>query len=275
MNIALPTIIISLIVLPGIILRYAYRRGPWRSPIVFDSFTNELLFGIVFSIIVHVLAAMLLGFAGYEYDFRTILAFLSGYWTQNSFNDSILVLETRFFAIALYFALTCILAFFSGNIAHRLIRRMALDLKISFFRFKNDWYYLLSGEKSIIDKLESFPLRRRLFMRQKNIESILESMYCFVSVVITHNGQSYLYWGILSDFFFGKDGSFERLVLRETSRRPLAKDSCEDEPHPHSPDNERFYPIQGHYIVIDYAKINTLNVEYRYLTEEAEIKELK
>ena len=54
MNVALPALAVLLLILPGILITYTYRKGfSWRSPIRLGSLQNELGLGIVFALSLH------------------------------------------------------------------------------------------------------------------------------------------------------------------------------------------------------------------------------
>ncbi len=53
MNIALPTLILLFLIIPGIVARYWYRRGSWPSPVQFTTATEEIISGIIWAIPIH------------------------------------------------------------------------------------------------------------------------------------------------------------------------------------------------------------------------------
>lgn len=57
MNLAFPALFILLLVLPGIILRYTYARGPWRweSPTSITNLSDEIAYSVAFAVGLHLL----------------------------------------------------------------------------------------------------------------------------------------------------------------------------------------------------------------------------
>ncbi|WKB53125.1 hypothetical protein [Eleftheria terrae] len=100
------------------------------------------------------------------------------------------------------------------------------------------WYYLLSGADFPADAVPDLIL---------------------VSAVVDIGRESWVYVGVLDDYFMTPAGDLDRLVLQSVRRRRLAADRGEGE----SDDGtERFYPIDGDYLVLRYTESTTLNVKY-------------
>jgi hypothetical protein len=86
---------------------------------------------------------------------------------------------------------------------------------------------------------------------------------------VDHASGSYLYRGIVSDFTFDRDGALDTVVLTDAHRRKLVDDRQEGEPPSHvgpSEPDERYYEIRGDFLVLRYAEIRTLNLDYFAVT---------
>jgi hypothetical protein len=268
MNIALPPIILLILILPGLLLRYTYRKGTWKSPIIFDTVLNELAAGIVVSIVIHLFCYLFLVAIGIFYDFNASLAILTGFYSQDGFKYSVEIVGRQFAAILSYLAAINIISAAVGLLLHMVVRFLNLDLKMPALRFGNEWYYAFSGEMQVIDALAELPIRERLWVKRKNIRDVLDTLYVYVSAVTTQGSRSYLYWGILSDYYFGKDGKLDRIVIIKARRRDFVEDISKPAKAKVELEDERFYEIYGDYLVIDYSKINTLNLDYRFIEEQ-------
>ncbi|HEU4523488.1 MAG TPA: hypothetical protein VFR62_00605, partial [Gemmatimonadales bacterium] len=138
----------------------------------------------------------------------------------------------------------------TGNLGHRAVRRLRLDHRTKTFRFDNYWYYMLTGE--VLDFRENAGEGRRV-----------DGVY--LSAVVDHASGSYLYRGIVSDFTFDRDGSLDTIVLADAHRRRLIDDREEGAPRaavgPSAPD-DRYYDIRGDFLVLRYAELRTLNLDY-------------
>jgi hypothetical protein len=93
----------------------------------------------------------------------------------------------------------------------------------------------------------------------------------YFSAVVDHASGSYLYRGIVYDFTFDRDGSLDTIVLTDAHRRRLTDDREESDPTPPvgpaQPD-QRYYEIRGDFLVLRYAEIRTLNLDYFAVTLE-------
>ena len=273
MNLAFPALFVLLLLLPGILLSYSYRRGFFRrSPITLGPIKDEIGRGIVLAVLVHLVALSLSWLCGGWVPrtdvFLAVFAdvgdvtpetaaeeFMAGLWYLAAINGAALVV---------------------GLIGHGIVRYWELDLKRERLRFNNEWHYLFSGEA-------------RKFPREREADVD----FVFVSVVVEQGEDSILYWGLLSYYFFDRTGTLDKIVLTDAQRRFLTPESDRE---PESSDNgetdssdegesnpsgdretedvnlplssDRYYSIRGEYFVIEYEGVQTLNVEYYEVHEE-------
>ena len=75
---------------------------------------------------------------------------------------------------------------------------------------------------------------------------------------------SFLYYGVLEDFYLASSGQLDRVVLSDAMRRPIELDK------PLSTDSSvaRFYEIKGDRLILKYEDIKNINIEYLYIIEE-------
>jgi hypothetical protein len=161
------------------------------------------------------------------------------------FNDALSVLVRHPFKIAIYFSTIYAFAAIIGLAVRGIVRWMKWDHKYRFLRFSNEWYYLLSGEI-------------HLFQETPNIEGETKGVY--LTTVIHHSNADYLYTGFVIDYFFDRNGDLDRVILDEVARRKLSDDrsgEMEDDE-----DDARFYEIVGHYFVLRYSEMCTINLDY-------------
>ncbi|WP_420454563.1 hypothetical protein [Rubrivirga sp.] len=266
MNLALPALVITLLLLPGVLLSYTYRRGLFgKSPLSLGSFPNEVGRGIVWAVGVHAAGALVVGALPWtDLDSSAFLALLSG-WpgdASGGLTADFAAVHRNLLPIALYVLVTTAAAAGLGLLFHWAVRRLRLDLRYRMFRFDNDWYYLLSGEARVFRAgEESLPLAE---IRQ---EMERKFGFAMVSALVEHGGSLVLYWGVLVDYYFA-DGDLDRLVLANAQRRSLDVAAPRVYGAPPPPQDERFYPIDGDYLVLPYASVRNLNVTYSIQDEE-------
>ena len=252
MNFAFPALLIVVLLLPGFLFRYWYRKGAWEYPIHVESFSEGVFKGVVAAAALH--AAWICGarFVGQIIDFHAVLVLLSGA-TGQELNQALYAVTDHPGKVFLYFFSLYVASPLTGWACHTLVRNFRLDHKFSFLRFDNDWHYVLSGE------FLNFPDRK------PPLNS--EIAFVQVSLVTEIGGDPFLITGSLEEFFFDREGRLDRLVLADTYRRPLGKDRDEGVEQKALAKDARFYRIQGNYFVVPYAEVRNLNVGYWTLTK--------
>jgi hypothetical protein len=260
MSFAFPALLVFLLVLPGIILRYSYARGPWgwASPTSLRRVSEELAYGVTFALVLHALWLVLVRRLGFEPDVDSMFLLLIGnFGDGDRYLDRMLASVSHHFPwMAGYLVSLYGVSAVAGNLGHRAVRRLKLDHRTKTFRFDNYWYYMLTGE--VLDFKENAGEGRRV-----------DGVY--FSAVVDHASGSYLYRGIVSDFTFDRDGALDTIVLADAHRRGLVDDREEGAPRaavgPSVPD-ERYYEIRGDFLVLRSFEIRTLNLDYFAVTLE-------
>jgi hypothetical protein len=260
MSFAFPALLVSLLVLPGIILRYSYARGPWgwASPTSLRRVSEELAYGVTFALVLHAAWLLLVRGLGFQPDVEAMVLLLVGNFGEGSryLDRVVAALSGHYTGVAGYLVSLYSASAVAGNLGHRAVRRLKLDHSTKTFRFDNYWYYMLTGE--VLDFRENASEVRRV-----------DGVY--LSAVVDHASGSYLYRGIVSDFTFDRDGALDTIVLADAHRRRLVDDRLEPGPPagvgPSEPD-ERYYEIRGDFLVLRYAELRTLNLDYFSVTLE-------
>ena len=94
----------------------------------------------------------------------------------------------------------------------------------------------------------------------------------YVSAVVDHSKDSYLYRGIVEDWTFDGEGNLETIALSNAHRRLMSQDRPQahtEQPGAQIPPDSRYYRIHGDLLVLRYAEIKTLNLDYFTLSDEA------
>ncbi len=258
MNFAFPALLVFLLVLPGIVLRYSYARGPWgwASPTSLRRVSEELAYGVTFALVLHVLWLALARRLGFEPDVDSMFLLLVGDFGAGG-EDLERVRASvagHYPGVAGYLVSLYAASGVAGNLGHRAVRRLRLDHLTKTFRFDNYWYYMLTGEVLAF---------RENAGEGRSVDGV------YFSAVVDHASGSYLYRGIVSDFTFDRDGALDTIVLTDAHRRKLVDDREDSEPSPQvgpSEPDERYYEIRGDFLVLRSAEIRTLNLDYFAVT---------
>jgi hypothetical protein len=254
MNIALSSLVVLLLILPGVLLSYAYRRGSFkRAPVSLGPLRDEISLGIVWAVVIHTIALPSTT-AFYSEQVVEVLQFLLGVPSSQETID-----PDSLQVAGLYLLITNGGAFLIGYGLHGLVRWFHLDLILNFLRFNNDWFYIFSGEVQVLEA----PQKERTFSDVSfYIENELPDA-TYASALVDQAEGSIIYWGILEDYTFDRSGQLSSILLSHAQRRPLHNDRSPDEEAQDLPtEDDRFYAIRGSYFLIKYEHIKTLNIEY-------------
>lgn len=194
---------------------------------------------------------------GRDIDLESVLLLLSGAYDSSAatFHAALSAVSGHLLPISGYLFSLCTAAALLGVGTHWLVRHFKLDLRHRALRFNNEWYYLLTGE--ILQ-----------FAEMPDDSTEIDGVY--LSAVVCHGDQAYLYRGLVADFSFGRHGELDKIFLRMAHRRHITDDRS---PHPETspasndfPD-DRYYDIRGDLFLLRYSEISTLNLDYFELSE--------
>lgn len=242
MNIALPALIVFLLLLPGFLFRYSYKRTE-KTLLDFKPFGEATLKSIFAAFILDAVWGWVIPpVFGFKVDFAILLALLSGSGQADAFSKALSQASKYGWPTYCFFLSLFVFSWGAGRIARAVIEECAWDRKGRRFsnalRFDTPWFYLFKG-----------------YDEEKTPDGV------YVAALVDIDGGPYLYAGVLSEYFFTESGELDRLVLSAVVRRKLSNDRS-DEGATQSPSNDRFYSISGDYFVLKYSEINTLNIRY-------------
>ncbi len=236
MNIAFPAFLILLLILPGFIFLSAHERKE-NTAIERKPFDVSSAIALFFALLIHLILSGLFSFFGLTPDYSLPLKLALGLKTLTYDLESI---EDHALAVTLYFLLSFSLPYLLGKFT-QWVRFSLNPYKDSRFSFDTPWYYELKGKLSDVHDAQIIQLTC--------LQDLSEG--------------TYLYYGVLEDFYLDREGQLDRVVLSDVFRRKLASD---DGGQPES--QNRFYGIKGDRLVLKYADIRNINIEYLYITEE-------
>lgn len=267
MNLAFSALILLLLLTPGFIFRVAYLNTRYTTVV------NETLLALIPAFFIQVL-----GFLFVEKILRTSVSVGTFYQliiNAISFKD-FEVVRRSLGSFLLYNIIIWILSWNLGLITRKAIRYFRLDRKFSLLKFENNWYPVLKGTFLQLPGYE--------YLRP-NIQLV------WIDVVVETKEGSYIYSGIIDDFFMTKDDGIDRFHLKNVRRRKLSDDlpTSRDEAQllPQSissePDHveletdtdttdeldKRYYYMPGDFFIIPYSQIKNMNITYYNLDEES------
>lgn len=249
MNIAFPALLTFLLILPGYIFRATFTRSE-RTQLDNRPFTSETVKSLIIAIALHTFwlqsAKIFLPLSIDYHVFLTLFTAARGDLLELAINKS--ANQTPLFIA--YLMTLYIFSYLLGLSAQKAIIKYKLDrhpLLSELFRFDTPWFYLLKGYNDEGD----------------------EADFVKLAVTLKQAEATYLYYGILEDFFLTESGNLDRIVLSSVVRRQLTADEAIpiDDNAPASAEEARFYEISGDRLVLKYNDITSLNIEYYKIIE--------
>jgi len=247
MNLILGSIILFILVTPGLVFRFSYLHGTYAKQTFRISAVDEIFWAIV-----PALFLQLLGLLAIEYltRYHVRLDQLHAVITNNSESIDFDLIEKSIPHFLIYFIVLVAVGGSAGLLTRYLIRKWRLDLKYTFLRINNEWYYLFSGE--ILDSEIPGESNEIYFIQ---IDALVQ----------TSNG-TVVYCGTLEDYFLSRDNGLDRIYLSSVYRRKLDDDRpLEEEPSGGYLErylDTRYYAMPGDLFVIPYDRIINLNITY-------------
>ncbi len=247
MNLALGALLLFLLLFPGILFQIGYFNGPYSRKNIQSSLIDELLQSLGYALFLQGIGYLIAThWSGYTIRLEQIYQLVIGA-SQPLYHPDFQLIERSIGPFLAYnlglFSASLVL----GYSVRRVVELLEWDIRFHGLRFNNDWYYLLSGHNKpgLVGKIE----------------------YIMVDTLVETKEGSYIYCGVLKEFFLSKDG-LDRICLTEVSRRKLINDQPQtDKPSSRDAD-ERYYQMPGDMFVIPYSQMKNINLSYYRLILE-------
>lgn len=249
MSLAFSTLALFCLLLPGSIFSRFYFTGPFSKEWFKPSLYELVLAAIIPSIILHGAALSLLQYRGVELMLEPLFLVIIGANAESDLAKIGPWLGTHWQGLLVYNLSLWLVAILSGLLAKTTIRRLKWDRKSFFFRFRNEFYYLVSGE--ILD----FP---------HVPGEAFDVDFVKVSALVSLGKGCVIYQGILSHYTLSKDEKIDSLYLSQATRAWMDETPSEGMSTPVEP-NVTF--IVGDWLVLPYAKVENLSLTYYHLNK--------
>lgn len=240
MNIALPALALLSLLLSGYIFLSALDRAE-NTTLERKPFEASSAGAIFVSLVLNLLYVYAVN-CYYPIDFNLWFKIISGSKLESADLKSLVDNGHR---IIVFFIFNYAISFCLGKIVQKILFECN-PYKSSPLAFDTPWYYELKGKLS--DEKDAQIIKLSCLQDLKNA--------------------SYLYYGILEDFYLDKNGQLDRIVLSDVYRRKLDADKqSTDTREDDSPDTLRFYQVDGDRFILKYQQLANINIEYLYVTE--------
>ena len=258
MSIALSTLVLFFLLIPGIIFRRFYYSEEFSREYFKETFFGVFISTIIPSLLFHFAWYFFAKILNQEVNLFILGDIVSQQPSQSSFEN----IQNNSLKILIYNVSLFITSGFLGFFLKKIVRRNKWDRQFKFFRFQNSWHYILKGE------FFDFP-RADISLDNDTVEDI---ELVFVDTIMEINGESYLYDGILVDYELSNSNiGLETISLTNAQRRKLVHDSRISKKGKKKDNSDKYYPISGHILVLKYCELKNLN--FTYLTLDSENNE--
>lgn len=276
MNLAITTVVVFLLLVPGILFRRFYYSDEFSHQYFKQSFFEVVLSSFLPTTILHSLWSMGAMHLGYEINLPVLFKLVGSSAVPD---DAINNVVHNCRNIILYNSSLFAISALSGWSARLWVRELGFDRRFPTLTFRNHWHYLLSGE--------FFEMPRAAFdLDEDNVRDI-ELIY--VDALMTTSVGSVLYDGVLVNYQLIPDGSgIEYIVISDVQRRYLKDDPKGDKYSNYEeillsavPDEEQngvddtYYDIPGHIMILPYSEIINLNITFYKIDVESDIAILR
>lgn len=234
MNIAPVTILLLLLLFPGIFFSRFYFTEEFSKQYFKTTLYELLLTTLLPALLIHLVALFIVKiYLNIEVDLATILAvFLDTGISSNIIGT----IESSASNMISYNISVWVFAGFLGYATKKVVRRFKLDRKFKLFRFSNEWHYLITGEILDFPKIEG---------EANDIDVV------FIDALIGTGEGTIIYSGIIQDYKLSKQGGLESLYLTQVYKRFLKEDGLVNKPF-----------IPGDFMVLPYKDVINLNITY-------------
>ncbi|WP_156888463.1 hypothetical protein [Spirochaeta cellobiosiphila] len=235
MNIAFSAFYLICLLLPGYIFLYAFNKKE-NTSVEHSGVDRSFVLAVILSTLIHLIGTSIVRLMGYTINVDISIKILTG---CNLVQDELDILEACSVLISIYFMSVFISSFLFGKFLQIIVLQL-FPYKDSPFSYNTPWFYDLRG------------------LISKDVKADITKITCLVDF----KDSAYLYRGILEEFHLNKDGSLDRIILKDAMKKRIHKDS------PGS-----FNSIRGNKMIIKYEDIKNMNIQYYNLNIEDDSKE--
>ena len=246
MSFAFGALLIVLLLLPGIIFRYAYIRSNSLRRSLDFSLLSEAITMVVVAVLLHALGIKIASYLGVQPDFRLVYLLGTGGTLNLIDYDRV---ASSYLPFLWYTLFLCGLAALVGYGIQRLVVSLGYDQRYKGLRVLNDWDRYFTGYVLTAEQ------RAKL-------------NFTWVDLLVDGSGgNAVLYSGVLENYSLNREQVIDQIFISSAIRRhnldlsgvlPAPMESLAHPPN---------YDMPGDYFVIPYAQVRNVNIIYNFVQE--------
>lgn len=249
MNFLFTTVLVLLLVAPGLSFFRLYHAGRFSIRYSNLTITDQVFRSIVPGLLLQALMFWLINRwhpGGYSVRVELIGTLLLGAKEDKTVVAGFQLLGANLGVTILYEAGLLAVGSLAGWLARQFVRYFKWDRRSRWFRYDNEWHYLLTGE--ILETNDISPIIR--LREAKHIDFVV------VDALVKLENGNILYSGILAGYELAADGGLRTIYIHTAQRKrltgPVAEASAPGD----------YYPVEGDLLTIPYAQLLNLNITY-------------
>ncbi len=220
------------IVIPGILFRRFFYYGEFskqfntKDPVLHSIFFS-IIPGILLQLLGFFLYYLILDFDSSFFDVFTIFRDVTSDGTNDTQKATVDFINNEIITFFYYSLFVFGLSAFLGYVSSRLIRWRKWDKKYKLFRFRNQWYYIFSGEVLNMKKFKD--AHRVTYNKEDLFKHDVSTTYADILVSINEDKRE-LYTGYVVDYDLKSDdiSQLDKIYLIDTYRYKKKEALTED-----------------------------------------------
>jgi hypothetical protein len=173
-------------------------------------------------------------------------------------------LKSELWIYVLYTVISCISAILSALLFYYLVRKFRLDIKFKILRFKNQWFYIFSGDYTFFEKYQR--ASSNLVIDNPSIHKDL--MMVYADILVSNNGNTKMYTGYVVDYDLDHNdiNKLDKIYLKDVLKYKYKNTEKTD---------FDTVPIPGDLFIIDNSQVVNINLTFIPSIIEIEKNETK
>lgn len=273
------------IIIPGILFRRFFFYGEFskqfntKDPVIHSIFFS-IIPGIVIQLFCSVFYNFLIGTKTTFFDIFTVFKDFTSDTFENETTKNFIKNDLTTFLS--YIICVFVFSAFIGFLSSRIIRIFKWDLKYKLFRFKNQWYYIFSGEVLNMKKFKE--TQRFSLNKNKNFEQDTFLTYADILLYVGSDDKKELYTGYVADYELLSEDitQLDKIYLIDTHRykkKDIRYNEKENEiielDKENTSKSRNRIKVPGDVFILDAKKIVNINLTYIPSNHKIEDKKKK
>jgi hypothetical protein len=249
MNFLFTTVLVLLLVAPGLSFFRFYHAGRFSIRYSNLTITDQVFRSIVPGLLLQAFLIWVINYYrpnGYTIHLDLLGVLLLGAKEDRTVQITFRLLQANLGSTISYEVALMAVTAAVGWSTRKVVRHFKLDRRFRWFRYDNEWHYLLTGE--ILETSDVSAIIR--LQEAKHIDFVV------VDALVKLETGDMLYSGILAGYELASDGGLRTLYIHSAQRKQLTTPQGEEVV------SGKYYPVEGDLLTLPYTQLLNLNLSY-------------